>query len=773
MTPEHYARVKAIFLAVESVPVEAQQERLDSLCGGEGDLRRDVLKLLKHHDSEAATREGQTPFQQHTTDTIVNDASVLARVNPDKPAVSTWRSPRWRGATRWGVFLLASLILVLVAWLIDRSVRETSIAFERESLCANVKSVAAEVRHWSAQLDAQAQQWGRDPQLLDLVQQYLALGLHPDKTQLRDTELAHQLRSRAAAIFGDDVRYVLWNPPGLTLASWQADQGDVGNHLPPESMVELGRALNGHVQLQFPTQMKHTTEGFVPESSTLMWISFPIYSDGANPVAVMRVRDPDWIRQFQSFFEQQNATTSADTYCVDHEAHVLIQSRYSPTWPELGISPPASDTAIGKSPAPIDFVRAVDPGGRLVDGFRPDRPRQMLPLTEASARVTMGEEGFNINGYRDIRGERVIGAWQWIPERGLGIISETSYQRAYAFSQMIRIGLAALLLIPLGLTGLAWFGSNSLRTKQKLPSESGQRVGAYELLEKIGEGGMGYVFRARHSLLKRASAVKILRPDRLTLVDVGRFDREVKLAAQLTSPHTIRILDYGRTDDGLIYFAMEYLDGLTLSTVIARSGSLSASRTLHFLIQLCKSIEEAHTAGLIHRDIKPENIIITRRGNEADWLILFDFGLAKSVAPNSREFRTRETIWAGTPMFMSPERVRTPAAVDPRMDVYAIGAVGYFMLTGQPPFTTANPEMVFEQVLGVMPLSPSQVGASASIPALDAIVMRCLAKSPDDRPDSAAQLRTRLEELAAKHPWTADEANAWWRANSQPQIAAT
>ncbi|WP_417730133.1 serine/threonine-protein kinase [Rosistilla oblonga] len=753
MTPEHYARVKEIFLAVESVPTESQLQRLDSLCGDDRSLRSDVLKLLKHHDSEAATREGQTPFLQQASQTIINDSSVLARMRPHKPTVAAWLRSRLRGSSRLLAFLGICLVSFLVAWSIDRGVRRYSIDSERAALRSNVKSAAAGIQQWATHLRSQGRMWGRDPNLIDLAQQYV----EPGREESDARDLADALRSRSASLFGAKTQYCLFSPQGVILASGPREQTQVGRHLPPEAMVELGHALNGTVQIQFPMQ---AVVGDDREPPAGMWVSFPINDSDDRPIAVMRVVDPEWLQHFQALFEKQNVGTTADTFCIDRYANMLIRSRYANRWPELGIVDADADAG---------FARVVDPGGRLAKGYRSDRQRQMLPLTEAAARVVVGEDGSNIDGYRDIRGEWVVGAWRWIPELQLGIISELSFANAYQFSRWLRLGLAAMLFLPLGFAGLAWFGTSFFRPKQFSAGSEIQQVGAYELLEKIGEGGMGYVYRARHSLLKRASAVKILRPDRLTMVDVGRFDREVKLAAQLTSPHTIRILDYGRTDDGLIYFAMEYLDGLTLSTVIARSGSLSASRTLHFLIQLCKSIEEAHTAGLIHRDIKPENIIITRRGNEADWLILFDFGLAKSVAPNSKEFRTRETIWAGTPMFMSPERVRTPAAVDPRMDVYAIGAVGYFMLTGRPPFTTANPEMIFEQVLGVMPLSPSQAGATASIPALDAIVMRCLAKSPDDRPDNAAQLRTRLEELAAKDPWTAEEANAWWQANSQPK----
>ncbi|MEZ6088687.1 MAG: serine/threonine-protein kinase [Pirellulaceae bacterium] len=764
MTPEQYARVKKIFVAVEDASPDEQPALLAKLCNGDDALREAVEKLLRHHDSEAAAREGGTLIQDRNLQTVIHQGAITAKMRLGDHTAS--ERPNWlqRRRSRSAVLIVALLIAMTLAWFIDRQIGRQSLLWRQTRLQANAQETASMLHRWADQFRENGKHWGEEPELIELCRQLVELGADSDRDALRNSEYALQLRQFAADTFGSDARYVVWNRQGLTLASWQSDMADVGHPLPPEAMVELTRAFAGEPQLQFPTMIAHTTEGFEPEEPMNMWITFPVVAeDEEKAIAAMLVRDPSWLDDFQSMFDMQHAGDSADTFCLNADAYMLTRSRHADSWPTLGLAKPSSV----ESESASDWVRVVDPGGDLADGYRPERSRQTLPLTESAARVVAGESGYSLSPYRDVRGREVIGAWQWVPELNLGIVSELELREAYAFTRQMRTGLIAMFLLPAGLIGLynytqrqphAWSPQDGIKEK---------RIGAYELMERVGEGGMGQVFRARHALLKRSSAIKILRPDRLTTVDVARFDREVKLAAQLTSPHTIRILDYGETEEGLIYFAMEYLDGLTMSSVVQRSGCLSAARTVHLLIQLCKSIEEAHTAGLIHRDIKPENIMVTRRGNEADWLILFDFGLAKSLEPDQREFRTRETIWAGTPMFMSPERVRTPAAVDPRMDIYAIGAVGYFMLTGEPPFMAADPEMVFEQILNVMPQPPSQLDDSQSIPELDDILLRCLAKSPDDRPDSALQLRKQLQSLTFDSPWTDDEANAWWNTNSR------
>ncbi|OYV80974.1 MAG: hypothetical protein B7Z73_18640, partial [Planctomycetia bacterium 21-64-5] len=204
-----------------------------------------------------------------------------------------------------------------------------------------------------------------------------------------------------------------------------------------------------------------------------------------------------------------------------------------------------------------------------------------------------------------------------------------------------------------------------------------RQLGQYTLEGLIGEGGMGQVYRARHRLLKRPTAVKVLKPQSSTPEMLARFEQEVQLSSQLTHPNTIEIYDYGCTPDGVFYYAMEYIDGLNLSQVVALSGELPAARVVYLLRQICGSLREAHSLGLLHRDIKPQNIMLCRRGGEADVVKVLDFGLVKQMARDTSSGTTTSTVLAGTPLYMSPERLLDRHAVDARSDLYSVGAVGF------------------------------------------------------------------------------------------------
>jgi serine/threonine-protein kinase len=290
-----------------------------------------------------------------------------------------------------------------------------------------------------------------------------------------------------------------------------------------------------------------------------------------------------------------------------------------------------------------------------------------------------------------------------------------------------------------------------------------RRLGPYTLVEKIGEGGMGAVYRASHALLRRPTAVKILPPQRAGQMDLARFEREVQMTSQLTSPHTVSVYDYGRTPDGLFYYAMEYLDGIDLDQLVRRDGPMPPARVVHVLRQVCEALGEAHRAGLIHRDIKPANILLCERGGRFDVAKVVDFGLVKSVAGGDPGV-TVENMAPGTPHYMAPEALRSPDRIDARSDVYSLGATAYFLLTGKPVFEGALAE-VLAQLMRETPEAPS-VRLGKSLPAsFDAVVLAALAKSPEDRPESVEAFAAGLAEASAAEgdPWTSAKAEAWWR----------
>ncbi|HWN19266.1 MAG TPA: serine/threonine-protein kinase [Gemmatimonadales bacterium] len=297
-----------------------------------------------------------------------------------------------------------------------------------------------------------------------------------------------------------------------------------------------------------------------------------------------------------------------------------------------------------------------------------------------------------------------------------------------------------------------------------------RELGSYRLEEALGKGGMGEVFRATHQMLARPAAVKLIRSEILgssspaaARVIVERFRREAEAAASLRSPHTISLYDFGVANDGTFFLVMELLDGLDLETLVERFGPLPPERVVHILRQACASLEEAHTRGLVHRDIKPSNIFACRLGLEVDFVKVLDFGLVKAVDDGAREatLLTAPDSTTGTPAYIAPEMVRGDRVADHRVDIYTLGCVGYWLLTGRLVFQAPNAIQLMYQHANATPVPPSQRSELEIPAALDSIILACLAKYPEDRPQTAGELSRRLA-TAVSITWTEEHAHRWW-----------
>jgi serine/threonine protein kinase len=315
-----------------------------------------------------------------------------------------------------------------------------------------------------------------------------------------------------------------------------------------------------------------------------------------------------------------------------------------------------------------------------------------------------------------------------------------------------------------------------LRQQVKAATEIGQ----YVLEAKIGRGGMGEVWRARHRLLIRPAAVKLV-----TAVELGssggrdpelrmrRFEREARATAGLKSPHTVQLYDFGVTDDGTLYYVMELLDGMDLDTLVERFGPVPAERAIHVLVQVCASLDDAHENGLVHRDIKPANIVVSRIGSEWDFVKVLDFGLVKlggaRQSPESVRLSTDNDL-SGTPGFIAPEVV-LGAATDHRVDIYGLGCVAYWLVTGKLVFEGPGTIKVMSDHLHTPAPSPASRTSAPIPPELDALILECLEKDPDKRPASARALQARLQAIATDAAWTRERAEQWWSAHA-PEMAA-
>jgi eukaryotic-like serine/threonine-protein kinase len=298
-----------------------------------------------------------------------------------------------------------------------------------------------------------------------------------------------------------------------------------------------------------------------------------------------------------------------------------------------------------------------------------------------------------------------------------------------------------------------------------------RELGSYRLEEPLGKGGMGEVFRATHQMLARPAAVKLIRPEILgssspdaAKVIVQRFRREAEAAASLRSPHTISLYDFGVANDGTFFFVMELLDGLDLETLVERFGPVPPERSVYLLRQVCDSLQEAHSRGLVHRDIKPSNIFTCRLGLQVDFVKVLDFGLVKAIDEGGREatLLTAPDSTTGTPAYIAPEIVRGDGMVDHRVDLYTLGCVAYWLLTGRLVFQAPNAIQLMYQHANAIPVPPSQLSEFEIRPELDAVILACLAKFPGDRPQSAAELSSRLMQAMPAPGWTEELAHRWW-----------
>jgi eukaryotic-like serine/threonine-protein kinase len=298
-----------------------------------------------------------------------------------------------------------------------------------------------------------------------------------------------------------------------------------------------------------------------------------------------------------------------------------------------------------------------------------------------------------------------------------------------------------------------------------------RELGSYRLEEPLGKGGMGEVFRATHQMLARPAAVKLIRSEIIgsstpaaARVIVERFRREAEAAASLRSPHTISLYDFGVSQDGTFFLVMELLDGLDLETLVERFGPVPPDRAVHLLRQACASLAEAHARGLVHRDIKPSNIFTCRIGLDVDFVKVLDFGLVKAMGDGGREatLLTAPDSTTGTPAYIAPEVIRGDRVPDHRVDVYTLGCVAYWLLTGRLVFEAPNAIQLMYQHANAQPIAPSERSELEIPPELDRVILACLAKLPEDRPQSAGELSRLLAEAVPDALWTDDRAHRWW-----------
>ena len=470
----------------------------------------------------------------------------------------------------------------------------------------------------------------------------------------------------------------------------------------------------------------------------LVWIKTPVRNDDGRVVAALGfARHAD--ERFGRILTLSSSQTSREAYAFDRRGLMLTQSRYLGDLRAAGLVGPQSS---GILELPVRDTRIAE---------------EALAAHPAPGGA---EQGALLEPYINYRGASVIGAWRWLPEKEMALAVEIETEEAFAPLQYVQIAFGGLFLFLLVSIGAA-AGTSLWAVRLRL--REARRMGQYTIEREIGEGGMSRVYLARHSHLKRPTAVKVLKPALATDEVVTRFEREVQLCSQLSHPNTIEIYDYGRTRDGTFYYAMEYLHGISLEELVRKDGLLPIGRAVHVLRQVCGSLKEAHQRGLVHRDVKPHNLMLCLRGAQYDVVKVLDFGLVKEIHnPHTRDI-TQFAKVLGTPLYMAPERLRNPADADARSDIYALAAVAYFLITAKHVFQAETDHDLVYRILNDAAPTLAAAGAHDVPVELEALIARCLAKDREERPKDIEEVAAVLTEVARNYPWRESDARRWWK----------
>jgi serine/threonine-protein kinase len=660
------------------------------------------------------------------------------------------RARRTRGARQRLLFALAlaASVLTLTAigsWTyhaVERSLRESRAAALRSVLEAQAKTLEI----WIENQKLGIRRLARDPQVRARVRALAELATQPGATPERYCSaperrpLVEQLDDALAG--SGAVAFNVVDRAGRIIASKFRDYCglQVGAAAFEQGLAPVFRGETRFMRPHGDAERLAAPPAQPPLARAVVWIETPVQNDAGRTIAALGVGQYAH-EQFAAILAAARSGATDEVFAFDGRGVMLSQGRFA-----------AEGSALSQ------VLRPPGAGeGELT--------RLAAAARDGAADVAAG--GMLLEPYAAYHGGAVVGAWRWLPAYGMGVAVEIGAEEAYAPLEVLGtafgVVFGALVLAVLAALG-AWFSAAKLRSEVEQ-----RRVGAYLLGERIGEGGVGNVYAAKHDLLKRPTAVKLLKPTRATDEMVARFEREAQLASQLSHPNMVEIYDYGHSADGSLYYAMEYLEGETIGKLVLQGGPMPVARVLHLMRQVCAGLAEAHGKGMVHRDVSPTNIMVCRYGGEYDFVKILDFGLVKNVAGGDEQTITRTLRILGTPLYMAPERLRDPADVDARADIYALGAVAHFVLTGRRIFETDDDLALTSKVLNEVPPRLSQVAAQPIPEALELLVAACLEKNRDNRPQHIGEVGDVLEALAVRQRWTRRQAEAAWPA---PEPAA-
>jgi eukaryotic-like serine/threonine-protein kinase len=704
-------------------------------------------------------------------------SSVKSR-SPSPAAHMTWatrsmagtvaRTREFLGRRLWAWPIIAVLALLTIGWAVHGAIERTMVDNLRSQL-ETLRNVEVEMlRNWLAEQEKNADSLAGDFEVRELTETLLTDRADDEESPSDVAAIAKQLASRLGpAMNSHDYNTFLIANREMIVASTRPEA--VGMALPREFESLFERVFDGETTVMPPfasvlTQVDST--GKLRAGVPMMYVLAPIVDKNLQVIAVLGLQiRPE--QEFTRILQLGRIGESGETYAFDRQGLMLSNSRFDHDLMLQRLLQEGSQSIL--------HILIRDPGVDMTRGLRPQALPSELPLTHMVQEAITGQPGVDVDGYRDYRGVKVVGAWTWLPKYDFGVVTEVDYSEAFRPLTILKRTFWGLLGL-LALSSVAIFVFTvmvaRLQRQAREAAIEARQLGQYKLEEQLGEGAMGVVYKGRHAMLRRPTAIKLLNADKVTDASIARFEREVQITSNLNHPNTIAIYDYGRTPEGVFYYAMEYLDGIDLQRLVDTYGPQPAGRVIYILRQICGSLYEAHSMGLVHRDIKPANIMLNRRGGEGDVVKVLDFGLVKAREEQHGSKHENESM-AGTPLYMSPEAIQLPNSVDACSDLYAVGAVGYFLLTGHPVFEAEGLVELCQLHTSEPPKTPSARLGRPVPEELENALLNCLEKTRSKRPQTARDLANLLNRCPAVHEWSVDEADAWWGRHERGQITTS
>jgi eukaryotic-like serine/threonine-protein kinase len=704
-------------------------------------------------------------------------ATKPAGTDPSRTSTGSKALARSRSFLRtqyWIWPLVAAVILVFVGVYVRRQMEAAMKTLIAANLQTILNANTEALRAWAATVRSRAEAVSEDARVADLVSGIVQRAKAPDAS--RAALLAAPQLAQLRTLLQPELEhygftgYVVLDSEFTVVAA--ANEELVGLKSPPGYAEELKRCLQGEILVTppFPSVAPLLDErGNLRANVPTMLAAAPVQAADGKVIALLCLRIPPE-KDFTRILATARAGETGETYAFGRTGLLMSESRFDDDLKRLGLIP---DTPESHS---ILTLELRNPSVDLTQGKPAPQRRSSQPLTHPVTVAITGQEGVDVAGYRDYLGVPTVGAWRWLPDLDMGLITEMDLAEATKPLHILRLSFGfifALLVVAAVGVFLLMRLARRLQESAHKAALKAMQLGQYALDEELGTGGFGTVYRGHHALMRRPVAVKLLDPLMANEHSIARFEREVQLTCTLTHPNTIALYDYGRTPEGLFYYAMEYLEGLALDKLVQDFGRQPEGRVIYILRQVCGSLAEAHAQGLVHRDIKPANIYLTQRGGIPDFVKVLDFGLVKARKLEGQVELTGATATLGTPLYMSPEAVEHPDRVDARADLYSLGCVGYYLLTGETVFSGLTVGEIMVQQIRSVPEKPSARLRQPVSADLEDLLMSCLAKKPDGRPASAETLEAALAKCAAATAWDREQAGEWWRKRAAAMTAKT